>query len=154
MLGQPKKFPRGRIFNQWYCLKLSLMVKTKKQMNLYFLITFNVSFISRVCSQSPILVQFSHSVVPDSLQPLGLQHARLPCPSPTPGACSNSCPLSQWLSHQSNHLTFCRHLVLLPSIFPSIRVFSSESVLSIRWPVLELQLQHQFFWWLFRVDFL
>ena len=30
------------------------------------------------------------------LQPLGLQHARLPCPSPTPGACSNSCPLSQW----------------------------------------------------------
>ena len=40
-------------------------------------------------------VQFSHSVVSDSLQPHGLQHARLPCPSPTPGACSNSCPLSQ-----------------------------------------------------------
>ena len=32
----------------------------------------------------------------DSLQPHGLQHARLPCPSPTPGACSNLCPLSQW----------------------------------------------------------
>ena len=41
-------------------------------------------------------VQFSHSVVSDSLQPRGLQHARLPCPSPTPGACSNSCPLSLW----------------------------------------------------------
>jgi len=40
------------------------------------------------------LVQFSHSVVSDSLQPHGLQHARLPCPSPTPGACSNSCPSS------------------------------------------------------------
>ena len=39
--------------------------------------------------------QFSHSVF-DSLQPHGLQQARLPCPSPTPGACSNSCPSSQW----------------------------------------------------------
>ena len=43
-----------------------------------------------------VLVQFSCSVVPDSLQPHGLQHARLPCPSPTLGACSNSCSLSQW----------------------------------------------------------
>ena len=40
-------------------------------------------------------IQFSHSVVSDSSQPHGLQHARLPCPSPTPGACSNSCP---WIS--------------------------------------------------------
>ena len=40
-------------------------------------------------------VQFSCSVVSDSLQPHGLQHTRLPCPSPTPGACSNSCPSSQ-----------------------------------------------------------
>ena len=39
---------------------------------------------------------FSHSVVSDSLWPQGLQHTRLPCPSSTPGACSNSCPLSQW----------------------------------------------------------
>ena len=41
-------------------------------------------------------VQFSHSVITDSLWPHGLQHTRLPCPSPTPGACSNSCPSSQW----------------------------------------------------------
>ena len=41
-------------------------------------------------------VQFSCSVVSDSLWPHGLQHTRLPCPSPTPGACSNSFPLSQW----------------------------------------------------------
>ena len=41
-------------------------------------------------------VQFRHSVVSDSLWPHGLQHTRLPCPSPTPGACSNSCPLSHW----------------------------------------------------------
>ena len=42
------------------------------------------------------LVQFSHSVMSDSLQPHGLQHARLPCPSPTPRVYSNSCPSSQW----------------------------------------------------------
>ena len=49
-------------------------------------------FYSHFISQ----VQFSCSVVSDSLQPHGLQHARLTCPSPTPEACSNSCPLSQW----------------------------------------------------------
>ena len=41
-------------------------------------------------------LQFSHSVMSKSLQPCELQHARLPCPSPTPRACSNSCPLSWW----------------------------------------------------------
>ena len=41
-------------------------------------------------------VQFSRSVMPDSLPPHRLQHSRLPCPSPTPGACSDSCLLSQW----------------------------------------------------------
>ena len=41
-------------------------------------------------------VQFSHSVVSDSLWPHGLQHVRLPHPSPAPGACSNPCPLSKW----------------------------------------------------------
>ena len=44
----------------------------------------------------PKVVQFSCSVASDSLQPHGLQHARLPCPSPIPRACSNSCPSSQW----------------------------------------------------------
>ena len=39
---------------------------------------------------------FTHSVMSNSLWPHGLQHTRLPCPSPSPGACSNSCPLSQW----------------------------------------------------------
>ena len=43
-----------------------------------------------------VSVQFSRSVVSDSLQSHGLQHARLPCPSPTPGVCPNPCPLSRW----------------------------------------------------------
>ena len=41
------------------------------------------------------LLSFSHLAKSNSLRPLGLQHTRLPCPSPSPGACSNSCPLSQ-----------------------------------------------------------
>ena len=76
-------------------------------------------------------VQFSHSVVSDSLQPHGLQHSRLPCPSPTPRACSNSCPSSPcW--HPT--ISSCYPLLIPPSIFPSIRVFSNESALHIRQP--------------------
>jgi len=71
-------------------------------------------------------VQFSHSVVSDSLRPHGMQHARLPCPSPTARAGIMGMP--------SNHLILCRLLLLLPSIFPSIWVFSNESVLRITWP--------------------
>ena len=56
----------------------------------------------------------------------GLQHARLPCPSPTPRAYSNACPF--------NHLIFCHPLLLLSPILHSIRVFSNESVLHTRWP--------------------
>ena len=65
-----------------------------------------------------------------SLRPRGLQHARLPCPSPTHRADSNSCPLSQWC-----HPTISSSVIpfLPPSIFPSIRVFSNESALHIRW---------------------
>ena len=65
----------------------------------------------------------------DSLHPHELQHARLPCPSLSPRVCSNSCPVML-----SNHLILCHPLLLLPSVFPSIRVFSSEAALGIRWP--------------------
>ena len=66
-----------------------------------------------------------------SLGPHELQHARPPCASPTPGVHSNSCLLSQWC-----HLTIssCHPLLLLSSIFPSIRVFSNESALRMRCP--------------------
>ena len=79
-------------------------------------------------------VRFSCSVMSDSLRPHGRQHTTPPCPSPAPGACSNSCPLSWWCHLTSNHLILCRPFLLLPSIFPSIRDFSNESVLCIRWP--------------------
>ena len=48
------------------------------------------------CPMPLLLLLFSHSVMSDSLQSHGLQHARLSCPSPSPGACSNSCPSSRW----------------------------------------------------------
>ena len=77
-------------------------------------------------------VQFSHSVLSGSLWPHEPQQARPPCPSPTPRVHPNPCPLSRWC--HSNHLILCRPLLLLLSIFPSIRVFSNESALCIRWP--------------------
>ena len=75
-------------------------------------------------------VQFSRLVVSDSLPPHESQHTRPPCPSPTPGVHSNSCPLSQWC----HPAILCCPVLLLPPISPSIRVFSNESTLCMRWP--------------------
>ena len=76
-------------------------------------------------------VQFSCSGVGHSLRSHGLKYARLPCPSPTPGGFTNSCPLSQWC-----HPTISSSVVPFSSClqtFPE-SVFSNESVLRIRWP--------------------
>ena len=76
-------------------------------------------------------VQFSRSVMSDSLRPNGLQHTRPPCLLPTPRVYPLM-PIESMMP--SNHLILCLPLLLLPSIFPSIRVFSNESALRIRWP--------------------
>ena len=76
-------------------------------------------------------VHFSRSFVSDSLRPHGRQHARPPCLSPTPGVYSN---ISIQSVMPSNHLILCRPLLLPPSVLPSIRVFSNEPALCIRWP--------------------
>ena len=74
-------------------------------------------------------VQFSHSVVSDSLWPHGLQHARRPCPSPTPGVYSNSCPLSRWCQPTilSSIIPFSSHLQSFPASgsFPMSQFFAS-----------------------------
>ena len=83
-------------------------------------------------------------VVSDSLRPHGLEHARPPCPSPTPGVCPNSCPLSQWC-----------HPTILSSVSPPSAINLSQlqdilqSVSSLHQvaKVLEFQLQHQSFQW-------
>ena len=76
-------------------------------------------------------VQFSCSVVSDSLRPHELQHARPPCASPT-----GSSPrlMSVESVMPSSHLILCRPLLLLPPFPPSIWVFSNESTLHMRWP--------------------
>ena len=77
-------------------------------------------------------VQFSRSVVSDSLQPHESQHARPPCPSPTPRVHSRLMSIKSVMP--SSHFILCRPLLLLPPIPPSIRVFSNKSTLRMRWP--------------------
>ena len=98
-----------------------------------------------LCCQS-----FSHSVVSDSLWPQGLWHARLPCPAPSPGAYSNSCPLSQWC-----HPIISSSVIRSPPAFNLSQhqglfkwVCSSHQVAKV------LELHHQSFPWIFRTDFL
>ena len=86
-------------------------------------------FTTSITWEAKINFQFSHSVMSDSLQPHGLQHARLPCPSPTPGACSNLCP-SSWWCHQaisSFVVPFSSYLQSLLALgsFPMSQFFSS-----------------------------
>ena len=74
-------------------------------------------------------VQFSHSVVSNYLRPHGLQHTRLPCPSPSPRACSTSCPFSRWChpTISSSVVPFSSHLQYFPASgsFPMNQLFAS-----------------------------
>ena len=79
----------------------------------------------------PPSVQFSHSAMSNSLWPHELQHARPPCPSPTPEFTQTHV---HRVSDASSHLILCRPLRLLPPIPPSIRIFSNESTLRMRRP--------------------
>ena len=87
-----------------------------------------------------------------TLQPHGLQHAGLPCPPPTLEACSNSCALSQWChpTISSSVIPFSSCLQSFPALgsFPISQFFASGG------QILEFQLQHQSFQWIFRTDFL
>ena len=106
-----------------------------------------------VCARARALgcsVQFSCFFV-SILQPHRLQHARLPCPSPSPRACSNSCPLSWWC-----HSTISSSVVPFSSClqsFPALGSFPMSQLLS-SGQILELQLQHQSLQRIFGVDFL
>ena len=104
------------------------------------------------CIFIEVSVQFSRSVVSDSATPWIIA-------SQASVSITNSQSLHKLMSIESvmpsNHLILCRPLLLPPSIFPSIRIFSNESVLLIRWPKCwEFQLQHQSFQWIFKIDFL
>ena len=105
---------------------------------------------SSICSYHQS-VQFSCSVMSNSLQPHGLQHARLPCPSPTPGVYPNSCPLSLWC-----HLTISSSVIPFSSCFQSFPASGSFPMSQLHQvaQVLEFPLQYQSFQWIFRTDFL
>ena len=88
-----------RVTRIWLSSSLQMLLSTK-----YFSISFTSPYclplflflLSLLLIIPSFSVQFSCSVVSDSLRPHGLQHTRLPCPSPSPRACSNPCPLSRW----------------------------------------------------------
>ena len=107
------------------CLKSTSFFKSRFSSKYFF--PLNI-----IISHKQVSVQFSRSVVSNSLWPHGLQHARLPCPI------TNSQTLLKLMSIESvmpsNHLILSCPLCLLPSIFPSIRVFSNDSVLCFRRP--------------------
>ena len=91
-----------------------------------------LAFLSTCISSCHLSVQFSHSVVSDSLQPHESQHARPPCPSPTPGVYPNSCPSSRWchpaISSSVVPFSSC------PQSLPTSGSFPNESTLRLRWP--------------------
>ena len=101
---------------------------------------------------SVISVQFSRSVVSESLRPHELQHTRPPCPSPTSRVYPNSCPLSWWchLTISSSVVPFssCLQSFLTPGLFKWVKSLHQVA------KILEFQLQHQSFQWTPRTDFL
>ena len=117
-----------RIYGNFICWNEKSLLLVKEG-NLQKRLLFCMHYISNVVPFSS--VQFSRSVMSKSLQPHESQHARPPCPSPTPRVHSNSYPLSRWC-HPA--ISSCRPLLPLPPIPPSIRVFSDESTLCMRWP--------------------
>ena len=105
-----------------------------------------LSRVSFSDSSHALTGQFSRSVMSDPLRPHRLQHARLACPSPTPRAYSNSCPLSRWC-----------HLTISSSVIPfssCLRSFSALGSFPMSQGAKVLQLQHQSFQWIFETDLL
>ena len=103
----------------------SLLMKVKEESRKAGL-KLNIQKMKIMVSSPISSVQFSHSVVSDSLRPQELQHARSPCPSAK--------LMSIKLVIPSSYLILCCPLLLMPPIPPSIRVFSNESTLHMRWP--------------------
>ena len=114
------------------------------------------SYMSALLTTPFSVLLFSRSVVSDSLWPHGLQHARLPCPSPSPIACSNSCLLSQWchptISSSVTPFSSCPQSFPASGSFPMSQFFTSgdQSIgASASASVLSVNIQD---WFFFRVD--
>ena len=117
-------------FNYFLWVRKCLIISAE-----YHLYCTPTEIFSRLESPS---AQFSRSVVSDSLGPHELQHTRPPCPSPTPGVHPSPCPLCRWChpAISSSVIPFSSCPQSFPGSFQSVslRVFSNESALHIRWP--------------------
>ena len=111
---------------EWYTLDLCISWCVK-----FGSVQFSHSVqFSSVAQSCPTLCKPMNCIMSNSLWPYESQNARPPCPSPTPRVYPNSCPSSQWC----HPAILSSVLFLLPPIPPSIRVFSNESTLHMRWP--------------------
>ena len=123
---------------------------------IFFLGMWMEARINNVCLVNSklnyLFSQFSCSVVSDSLRPHEPQHARPPCPSPTPGVYPNPCPLSRWchptISSSVIPFSSCRQSFPASGSFPMSQLFTSDG------QVLEFQFQHHSFQWTPRTDLL
>ena len=115
--------------------------------------TLHINYISRVTIHSPdiISVQFSCSVMSDSLRPHGLQHARPPCPSPTPRVYINSCPLSRWC-HPTISSSVTRFSSRLQS-FPASGSFPMSPFFTSGGQSIGVSASSSVLQWIFRTDF-
>ena len=90
---------------------------------------WSLSFLFKRRQDVVLQLLFNRSVMSSSLEPHGLQHARLPCPSLSPRLCSNSCPLSQWcyltISSSATHFSFCLPSFSVSGSFPTSQLFAT-----------------------------
>ena len=136
----------------------NIVLPTEDKMNAWLILVYLCLF-SRKKQKSPnteirivTSIQFSHSVMSNSLQPHGLQHARPHCPSPTPRACSNSCPLNWWC-----HPTITFSVIPFSSCLQTFQhqgLFQWVTFLHHMAKVLGVLVSTSAFRWIFRTDFL
>ena len=129
-------------------IEMLFKVETTMPATAFYLVVFPRKQQFKQCFSS---VQFSLSVVSNSLQPHEPQHSRPPCPSPTPGVHPNPCPLSRWchptISSSVDPFSSCPQSLSASGSFQMNQLSTSGG------QVLEFQLQHQSFQWIFRTDF-
>ena len=113
-------------YSPWGCKESDPTERLTLSFTFFLELLYNVVLVSDIQQHKPAIVLFSCSVMSDSLQPHGLQHVRLPCPSPSIGACSNLCPSSgdviqpsPMLSPSPPTFNLSQHLGLMSQFFVS-----------------------------------
>ena len=127
---------QGTLFSFLWWTKWDRSPKEKDYIYIYVIHFILQPKLTHQCKATTVVQSVSQSVVSDSLQPHGLHHARLPCPSASPGACWNSCPLSQWchptISFSVVPFSSCLQSFPSSGSFPVSRLFTSGG-LNIGW---------------------